>query len=277
MRRLVVATVLLGLSLAGTAHAKGPDRATVTGPGLERPLVVTGYGPNGSEPLGVLTRAGGFWTQVFGGTGSTAEPGAVLAGRPRGDLGPRYLAVYRMPGAGRPSLVRQELYPYAARPVSHMAPQPFWGSQRAPGGWYRWAPGLKAVLVELGLPARARTCAVTTSPLRSQLHGGSRLRVVLPAGGILRVQRNEPDDRTFGTKLGWIPDRYRALRLSVSGRRLDAPGRMTVRRISWGHSSTGEGSWASAVSFPAGGCWRLTGRAGTATVSYVVRVVVDAS
>ena len=83
---------------------------------------------------------------------------------------------------------------------------------------------------------------------------------------------NQPDDGMFGTKLGWIPDRDRNLTLTVSGTRIDAPGRMKVRGVFWGHDSTGRGSWASAVAFPTGGCWRITGRAGTTTLSYVVRV-----
>jgi hypothetical protein len=120
---------------------------------------------------------------------------------------------------------------------------------------------------------REVACAVTRSALPSRRHGGSRLWVVLPRAGNLRVQRNQPDDGRYGTKLGWIPDRDRNVALTVSGRRLDAPGRMVVRRVSWGWSSTGRGSWASAVSFPEAGCWRITGRAGPTTLSYVVRVV----
>lgn len=99
--------------------------------------------------------------------------------------------------------------------------------------------------------------------------------MMLPADGVLHVQRKHPDDGMFGTKLGWIPDRDRNLKLTVSGQRLDAPGRMRVRGVFWGHSSTGKGSWASAVAFPQGGCWRITGRAGPTTLSYVVRVVPE--
>ena len=111
------------------------------------------------------------------------------------------------------------------------------------------------------------------SALPSRRYGGSRLWVILPRAGRLLVQRDQPDYGTYATKLAWIPDRDRNVRLTVSGRRLDAPGRMIVRRVSWGWSSTGRGSWASAVSFPEAGCWRLTGRAGPTTLSYVVKVV----
>jgi hypothetical protein len=150
----------------------------------------------------------------------------------------------------------------------------------APGGWYRFGPALNAVLVEAGLatraPSSANACSVTRSTLASRRFGSSRLWVTLPLGGVLHVKRNWPDDGMFGTKIGWTPDRNRNLTLTVSGRRVDAAGRMRVLGVFWGHSSTGKGSWASAVAFPAGGCWRITGRAGATTVSYVVRVVTDA-
>lgn len=47
--------------------------------------------------------------------------------------------------------------------------------------------------------------------------------------------------------------------------------RPTAAPAGWGYSSTGKGSWASAVAFPEGGCWRITGRAGPTTLSYVVQ------
>lgn len=279
MGKLVPLICLLGLFLAGPAQAKGPDRATLTGPGLEEPLVFS-YGPASTASLGVLAQKGGFWVQAFGAPAEVNQ-GKVLAAKPRGNLGPRYLVVYRVPRSPQTSsLIRQELYPYAAKPVSHMAKQRLW-TRTVPGGWYQLGPGLKATLVKAGLPATApaqqqqNACPVTRSGLPSRRYGSRRLSVILPAAGILRVQRNHPDDGMFGTKLGWIPDRDRNLKLAVSGRRLDAPGRMRVRGVFWGYSSTGKGSWASAVAFPQGGCWRITGRAGPTKLSYVVRVVPE--
>jgi hypothetical protein len=276
MGKLVLLLCVAGLVLAAPAQAKGPDRATLTGPGLETPLRFSGYGTDGAAPLGLLTQEGGFWAQVFGGAAAGAGQAGLLDGRPRGALGPRYLIVYRLPGGGpKPSLIRQELYPYAAQPVSFMPRQRFWRTHTTPGGWYRLGSALKPALIEKGLPAQPDSCAVTTSALPSGRYGTGRLWVTLPAGGILHVQRNEPDDGLFGTKLGWTLDRDRDLTLSVSGRRLDAPGRMTVKGVFWGHSSTGKGGWASAVAFPSGGCWRITGRTGPTTLSFVVRVVPD--
>lgn len=279
MGKLVPLICLLGLVLVAPAQAKGPDRATLTGPGLEEPLVFS-YSPDGAGSLGLLAQKGGFWVQAFGARAG-ANQGKVLAAKPRGNLGPRFVVVYRVPRSPETSsLIRQELYPYAAKPVSHMAKQLLW-TRTVPGGWYQLGPGLKAALVKAGLPAKApshlqqKACPVTRSVLPSYRYGSSRLWVIIPADGILYVQRNQPDDGMFGTKLGWIPDRNRNLKLTVSGQRLDAPGRMTVRGVFWGHSSTGKGSWASAVAFPEGGCWRITGRAGPTTLSYVVRVVPE--
>lgn len=277
MGKLVLPICLLGLFLAAPAQAKGPTSATLTGPGLDRPLVFT-YVRAGTAPLDVLAEQGGFWVQAFG-SRAGVNGGKILPGRPRGDLGPRYLVVYRVPRSPETaSLVRQELYPYAARPVSHMAATQRLWNRRVPGGWYQVRPGLKAALIAAGLPAappQQDACPVTRSALASHRFGGSRLWVFLPPAGILRVQRNRPDDGMYGTKLGWIPDRDRNLALTVTGQRLDVPGRMILRGVHWGHTSTGKGSWASAVAFPEGGCWRITGRAGPTTLSYVVRVVPE--
>jgi hypothetical protein len=75
MGKLVPVICLLGLFLAAPAQAKGPDRATITGPGLEEPSVFSGYGRDGKAPLGLLTAKGGIWIQVFGGAASGVNQG----------------------------------------------------------------------------------------------------------------------------------------------------------------------------------------------------------
>ena len=272
MRRALL-FLCVALVVAAPAQAKGPTAVTITGPGLERALVLEAS-TDSRAPFYVLRDRGGFFAQFFG---TTQGEGTVLARGPGGDLGPRYVAVYRVPGPSGTSLIRQELYPFAAQPVSYMPKQRYWDARMTAGGWYAWGRGVKAALVRAGLPAaaprqRRASCRVTTSTQPSNRYGGSRLWVFLPPGGVLRTRRNVPDDGTFGTKLGWIPDRHRGHELTVTGRRLDAPGRMRVLGVFWGRASTGKWSWASAVSFPAAGCWRITGRVGPTTVSYVVRV-----
>ncbi|MEJ7791791.1 MAG: hypothetical protein WKF65_07470 [Gaiellaceae bacterium] len=132
---------------------------------------------------------------------------------------------------------------------------------------------LLTVLAIASPSAEQQLCPVTRPAHPSGRYGSRRLWTVLPVGGGLRVQQGA--DGSIGTKLSWIPDRDRGLRLVVGGRRLDAPGRMRVLGVHWGYSSTGRGSWASAVEFASAGCWRITGRAGPSTLSYVVKVVPE--
>jgi hypothetical protein len=139
---------------------------------------------------------------------------------------------------------------------------------------------LVAVTV-LWAPATPQACPVTKPRTRSGRYGTRRLWTFLPRDGVLRLRREA--DGTLFDKLAWIPDRDRNLVLTVTGRRLDAAGRLRVLGVNWGYSSTGKGSWASAVRFPAPGCWRITGRARAAhtvvveptTLSYVVKVVAS--
>jgi hypothetical protein len=155
MKRLLLLAAALGAALLypTLATAKGPDRATISGPGLEQPVVIEGDGEGGSSALGILATQGGFFAQMYGATGYGALPG-----RPKLKLGPRYQVTYRVPGGEAvPSRVQQDLYPYAARgPVTYMKTgQLFWGTQRTVGGWVRGPRTLKAVLVQAGLPAKA--------------------------------------------------------------------------------------------------------------------------
>ena len=124
--------------------------------------------------------------------------------------------------------------------------------------------------IALAAPAEQQGCAVTKPP-PSGRYGTSRLWTYVPRDGVLRLRRGA--DGRLGDKLGWIPDRDRGLVLTVSGRRLDAPGRLRVLSVNWGYASTGKGSWMSAVVFPSAGCWRVTGKAGPTTLSYVIRLV----
>ena len=146
---------MLGLAaiLAGTAAAKGPTRAAITGPGVARAIVLNGN-PEGnvSSRFGQLVEQTGWFAQVFRQT-----PDSTSRVRPRGALGPRYDAVYLVPeGNGNTRTIRQELYPFAAAgPVTHLqAGQPIFG-MTTHGGWYRSSVALRRTLVSLGLPAKA--------------------------------------------------------------------------------------------------------------------------
>jgi hypothetical protein len=144
------------LVLAGSAYAKGPSEARIEGPNLDRAIVLRGMGePGGGSFLASFALQAGFFSAVY----DADMPRAMLRGRPRGYLGPRYRVAYVVPtGDTTTARVRQDLYPYA-RPtaVTFMRPgQPVFPGMKAPGGWFR-APGtLKTMLVAHGLPASPR-------------------------------------------------------------------------------------------------------------------------
>jgi hypothetical protein len=154
MRRCLIAAAVVGaLTLPALAVAKGPVSASISGPGLDGPLLIKGDGEGPGTALGRLTSAGGFFAQMFG-----QSPDPTLASRPSGRLGPRYTAVYLVPGPNNiQSRVVQYIYPYA-KPVAvtYLKPgQRFWEGRKAHGGWYRGSARLKRVLVRAGLPATA--------------------------------------------------------------------------------------------------------------------------
>jgi hypothetical protein len=150
MKRLIVALVTLGaLVVAGTAAAKGPSEARITGPGLNSALTIKGVGEGDtSTDLGLLVNDAGFFPQTFG-----QSPTPLLRAQPQ-NLGPRYTVTYTVPGPTT-STLEQELYPYASGgPASFMRPgQKFWDTQTTVGGWYRGTPQLTAMLIRAGLPA----------------------------------------------------------------------------------------------------------------------------
>jgi hypothetical protein len=154
MKTLVAITAATALAFPAVGQAKGPDRAKITGPGLDRPIVLSGYGESGQGTMGRLTMEGGFFPQVFG-----DSPDPRLPKKPA-NVGPRYQVDYRVSSA---DTLHQDLYPYAAGGlVTYMRPgQPFLAGQKTKGGWMRapeLAPGqetLKAALIKAGLPKTA--------------------------------------------------------------------------------------------------------------------------
>ena len=151
-----VATVgFVVIAWASPAMAKGPDQVTITGPGLDKPIVVTGYGEPGSgDGIGELADGSGLFLVMFGSDGSNRT---VVSKAPSGQLGPKYQLSYRVPdGTDAGSTVRQDLYPLAAGgPVTHTeAGQAVFGNLTT-GGWYRAPSNFGRVLGQLGVPTSA--------------------------------------------------------------------------------------------------------------------------
>lgn len=190
-RVIALAAASLALALPATAAAKGPSEATITGPGLSTPLTISGNGEGDtSTNLGLLVEHGGFFPEVFG-----QSPNPLLAARPSGQLGSRYVVTYVVPGPSTDTL-QQDLYPYAAgAPVSYMAPgQRFWGDQSTHGGWFRGTAELRTMLVRAGLPktdlASARKQPGSrTGSRKVSIAAGTGAGIALAAGALVLLRR----------------------------------------------------------------------------------------
>ena len=150
MRRYLVAAAVVALLVPALAAAKGPSGASISGPGLDRTLTISGDGEGLGTQLGNLAMRSGFFAQMFGQT-----PDPTLRTRPAGTLGPRYTVVYVVPGPNSiQSRVVQRVYPFA-KPVAltYMKPnQLFWDSNRTHGGWFKASLALKRILIRAGVP-----------------------------------------------------------------------------------------------------------------------------
>ena len=132
----------------GTAHAKGPSDAEITGAGITTPIPVPPevFSAN-------LIEETGFFAAAFG-----QEPNPMLATAPRGELGPRFTIAWSLPwsdgGPTKVDEVEQDLYPYAdGGPVVYTAPgQTFYVSEHTRGGWFRAPTTLVTRLQTLGIP-----------------------------------------------------------------------------------------------------------------------------
>jgi hypothetical protein len=197
-RVLLVAAAAVGAAglAAGTAFAKGPTQAMISGPGLDGAIVVRGDAE--STPgtnFWTLVQQTGWFATVFG----QQSPDPTLKARPKGNLGPHYDVVYLVPGPDRKSTLRQDVYPYAQpSPVAHMAPgQRFWGNQSTRGGWVRGNASLRKALVALGLPAKAPS--QQSAGLSTGVWTGIALGAALLLGGLGSVlARRRPRGGTTG-------------------------------------------------------------------------------
>jgi hypothetical protein len=144
--------VVAALAVPAAALAKGPDSASISGPGISGSIRIAGDGEDGPRTtLGALATYSGFFSQVFG--HHPNDP--TSRHRPAGSLGPRYRVVYSVPTpSGRVSLVA-DVYPYATpSPLTYMKPgQRFLQGMQTTGGWYVARPGLERTLAQAGLPS----------------------------------------------------------------------------------------------------------------------------
>jgi hypothetical protein len=165
------AAIAVTVALASPAIAKGTTQATITGPGLGRPVIVSVAAgsealPEQGDALSSLADQTGLFTLLFGpSVGDVNMPGKPSRLRmppAAATLGPQYTVTYTVPGItpapGQASdQIRQYLYPRAAGgPVIYTLPgQQGLGQPLQATGWLRGTPQLTATLTRLGILAAA--------------------------------------------------------------------------------------------------------------------------
>jgi hypothetical protein len=148
----------------------------------------------------------------------------------------------------------------------------------------RYRPLMK---LHVEMPSAIEACPVTfprggkprpSSERSPHWHGNGLVWTRLPLGGVFSVSANHTgwDDApagSIGTKWYWFAAQGFDLRLT--GERLDAPSPpLLVHAVNDGQSSMWGGpTWATRISFPSEGCWRLAARVEDVTLSVVVKVV----
>jgi hypothetical protein len=177
-RRFIALTSLAGcaaiavtVALATPALAKGATQASITGPGLARPVTVSVVAgsealPEQGDALSSLADQTGLFTVLFGSDiGDVAipdTPSRLRTPPAPASLGPKYTVTYTVPGitpapGQARDQIRQYLYPHAAGgPVIYTLPgQQGFGQPLEATGWLRGTPQLTATLTRLGIPAGA--------------------------------------------------------------------------------------------------------------------------
>jgi hypothetical protein len=102
-------------------------------------------------------------------------------------------------------------------------------------------------------------------------HGNGQLWTALWPDGTIQIRRKDiRPDGALPMKFPWW--RGTTGPLQIEGRRLDGPAPPLRSDIPLGYGETG--FQASAILFPTAGCWEVTGRAGSAAITFVTLVQV---
>ena len=198
MRHLVLICAFVALALPATALGKGPSAATIDGPGISGGgITIRGCCANGTPAMNLADLAG-FFPAVFAG-----EPDPMFDARPAGDLGPRYVITYTVPGPNNETWkIRQNVYPYATpTPVTYTKPgQPVFelpgGSH---GGWFQADGRLEETLVAVGLPKRSASGGGDGRSTPGLIFPAVALVIVLAAAALLIHRRLRPAARMAGS------------------------------------------------------------------------------
>jgi hypothetical protein len=138
---------------------------------------------------------------------------------------------------------------------------PFAHSSASPGACAATVPTAKTI-ASFG----PRGFNYGTTRVRVQLWQGGHLRAgTLPDGGAMATINA---DGSIDAKQGWwrgVPGTLR-----ITGRRIDGSAPPLKASVPGGYGRTGFNP--AGLTFPTVGCWKVTGKVGTAQLSYVVRV-----
>ncbi len=101
----------------------------------------------------------------------------------------------------------------------------------------------------------------------------------MPEDGVLTVPPQDiKPDGSIWTKWFWFAAGIHGS-FSLTGQRIDAPSQdLIVHQVNEGSMTgfTGSGTWATPITFPTQGCWRLTARvaddASAVSLSFVMKV-----
>jgi hypothetical protein len=116
----------------------------------------------------------------------------MLAGRPKGDLGPKHTITYTVPTPNKAiDEIKQDIYPYAKDgPVTYTEPGQKIFDMTTRGGWFQGTPQLKETLVVAGLPSRPPAAASSDgSSLRTNLFSTFAVALFLVAATAVFLRR----------------------------------------------------------------------------------------
>jgi hypothetical protein len=191
MKRTLILAAIAALVLPAGAFAKGPSKASITGPN-GRTVEFSANGEEPGTPAGDLAQFAGFFPAVFG-----QEPDPMLRGRPKGVLGHKFTVTYVVPGPdGQADRIRQDLYPYAkSGPVTYMAPGQKIFDTTTRGGWFPAFPRLRETLAAAGLKTAPAASSSNASFFSSgQLGLLAGLVLVLAGGTMIVLRRRRLED-----------------------------------------------------------------------------------
>ena len=190
MKRFLLVLVV-ALVLPAAAAAKGPDQATISGPGMKT-VTLGGNGESMGTALGELTELAGLFPASF-----PTSPDPMLKSAPTKSLGSKYRIHFRVPGPDSGTFwIDQDVYPYAqGGALTYTKPGQRIFDSRTPGGWFLGGTQLKLILQKQGLPAKdpGAASASSASGSNAALVAGIAIpgALALLAAGLLYRRRSK--------------------------------------------------------------------------------------